>query len=227
MLSDVLLSSLQLNNGWLSLFGGHLRLEFGLQRGPLHTELVAWGWAFGQFQCRHTCILKVWPWCFDHLFRIWHVSYYCHLLGLRAIFLLCGVNIGLPCHMSKILWTLAIRCNFLSSASLFTSKLFSVFVISNVVLSPSNSKLLTPAMCPTITILQRVWPVVEDCLQLITSHPREQLMSTSMLCGILENISFATIERLVEFDCVFSSWCHQSVISGIENVLLIFMRSEL
>ena len=41
-----------------------------------------------------------------------------------------------------------------------------------------------------------------------------------------ENISRATLERSASFECVASCWCHQSVMSGIQNVLVISIELE-
>ena len=68
---------------------------------------------------------------------------------------------------------------------------------------------------------QRVPPVVFDCLQPITSRPREKLDSTPTPCRMLENMSRSTLERSAYFECVSSCCRHQSVMSGIQNVLLI------
>src|SRR5882757_5397582 len=43
---------------------------------------------------------------------------------------------------------------------------------------------------------------------------------------MIENRSWATLERLVNFECLSSCWRHQSVISGIQYVLLISIGSE-
>ena len=72
----------------------------------------------------------------------------------------------------------------------------------------------------------RVSPVVFDCLQPITSRPREKLASTPTPCGMIENMSHATLERSANFECVSSCCRHQSVMSGIQNVLLISIGSE-
>ena len=73
-------------------------------------------------------------------------------------------RLWLPCHITKKSWTLAIQCYFLSSAYLFISESFSVFVVSNTGLSPASIPLLARANCLTMTFLQRVSPVVFDCL---------------------------------------------------------------
>jgi len=70
----------------------------------------------------------------------------------------------LPCHISKKLWTLAILCNFLSSASVFFSESFSVFVLSNDGSAPAKIPWLAQANFLTTTFSRRVSPVVFDCL---------------------------------------------------------------
>jgi len=132
----------------------------------------------------------------------------------------------LPCHISTMLWTLPILYNFLSSASFFSSELLSVFVASNSGSTPAKITLLAWANCFTTTFSQRVSPVVFDCLQPITSRPREILGSTSTPCGMIQNISRATLGTSAFFDCISSCWHHQSVMSGNQNVLLISFGSE-
>ena len=61
----------------------------------------------------------------------------------------------LPCHISKKLWTLAILCNVLSSASVCISELCSVFSVSNNRSAPA--KILS---LPQQTALQRPFPEV-------------------------------------------------------------------
>ena len=132
----------------------------------------------------------------------------------------------LPCHICKKLWTLAILCNLLSSASFFISESFSVFVVSNSASGPAKILSLTQEECLTTTFSRRVSPVVFDCLQPITSWPGEKLVSTPPPCGMTENMSCATLERFAYFECISYCWPHQSVRSGYENVLLISIGSE-
>jgi len=101
----------------------------------------------------------------------------------------------LPCHISKMSWTLAILWIFLSHASLFTSKLWSVFIISRTGSSCAKILRLSPAIRLTMTVSRRFSPVVTDCLQPIRSRQREKLASTLTLCGMVEVISRATLER--------------------------------
>ena len=99
----------------------------------------------------------------------------------------------LPCHISKKSWTMAILCNVLSSTCFFNSKSFSVSVVSNAVQSPANIPLLAPANCVSMSFSWRVSPVVLDCLQPITSRPRENLAYTLTPCSMIENMSHATL----------------------------------
>jgi len=112
---------------------------------------------------------------------------------------------------------------FLSSDSFFISKVFSVCFVSNTGWSPANNPLLSRAHCLTMTSSPRVSPVVLDCLQPITSLPREKLAFTPTVCGMIEIMSRAKMERSAYFEWVSSCYPHQSVISGNNNVLLIFI----
>jgi len=58
----------------------------------------------------------------------------------------------LPCHISKMSWTMAILCNVLSSSSFIISESCSLFVISDTGLLPAKSPLLAWANCLTKTI---------------------------------------------------------------------------
>jgi hypothetical protein len=101
------------------------------------------------------------------------------------------------------------------------SKSFSVSAVSNVAQSPINILVLSQAQCQTMTFSLSIWRVDLDCLQPITSRPRQTLASARTLWGIIENMSHATLERSVYFQCVSSFWGHLSVISGNQNGLLI------
>jgi len=125
----------------------------------------------------------------------------------------------LPCHISQMAWTLAILCNVLSES-------FPVFVVSNAGSSPTKMRVLARPNCLTMTFLRRVSPVGVDCLQPITSRPREKLDSTLPPCGMIENVLHATLERSAYFECIPSCWRHQSVMSGNQNLLLISIGSE-
>ena len=101
-----------------------------------------------------------------------------------------------------------------------------VFIGSNAASFPTNILLLAWANCLIMSFSCRVPPVVCDFLQPMTSHRREKLASTPTPCGMRENMSRATLEWSAYFECV-SSYCHhQSVISSIENVMLISIGWE-
>jgi len=142
------------------------------------------------------------------MFRAWH-----------SFWVAC--RFWLPWHISKTSWTLVILCKLLSFASFFISESFAVFGVSNSASAPAKLQLLAGANWVLTTILRTVSPVVFDCLQPITSQPRENLPSTPSPCGMIENISCATLERSAYFECVPSCCPHHSVISGIQNILKI------
>jgi len=132
----------------------------------------------------------------------------------------------LPCHSSKQLWTLAILYNIICSASLFISKSSLVFVKSTPGSSHTNNPLFAWVNCPTMTFSQRVSPVVSDCFQPITSHPRQKLVSTLRPYGMIENMLRDTLERSANFGWVSFCQSHQSATSGIRSVMLISMVLE-
>ena len=80
--------------------------------------------------------------------------------------------------------------------------------------------LLGQAHCLTTTSSWMVSVVVIDCPQPITFYRREKLASTPMRCGMMVHMSHAAMERSAWLECVYSCWHHQSVMSGIQNVLL-------
>jgi len=132
----------------------------------------------------------------------------------------------LPCQISNKFWTLAILCNYLSSASLFISKSFSVFIVSNAVSSPTNIPVLIWAHCLSMSFLWCVWPLVCNCLQPIRSYLRETLAYTLIRCIMIENILHARLERSLHVECVSSCWHHQSGIVGSVSVLWILICSK-
>jgi len=102
----------------------------------------------------------------------------------------------LPCHISNKWWTLPILCNFHSSASFFISESFSVSDESNSGSGPANNPLLARANIVTTTSSHMVLHIIFDCLHLITSRTREELAPTLTPCGMIENMSCATLEIL-------------------------------
>jgi len=181
---------------------------------------------FWQCKCSHTIMLKS-----DHealtissVSEMYPTVIICLLWARDSSWV--ALRFWLPCHISKKLWTLASLCIFLSSASFFMSELFSVFVESNSRSAPAKILLLGRANCLTMNCWRRVPPVVFDCLQPMTSRPMEKWASTPTLCGMIENISCATLERWACFEFVSACWHHRSVMSGNHNVLLISIGSE-
>jgi len=132
----------------------------------------------------------------------------------------------LPCHISKKLWALAILCNVRSSVYRFISKSFPVFVESNARSSPANIPLFSLANCLTKNSSRWVSQLVFDCLQPMTSRPRDILASTPTPCGMIGNMSRATLERSAYFECVPSCLHQRCGISGIHNVLLMSVGLE-
>jgi len=65
-------------------------------------------------------------------------------------------RLWLPCHISKMPWTLAILCNVFTSTSFFISELFSVFVVSNPGSVPVKIPLLAWANCLIMAFLWKV-----------------------------------------------------------------------
>lgn len=112
---------------------------------------------------------------------------------------------------------------------LYLSLHFQVFIsifVSNPGSSPCNNPLLVSAYCHTTTFLQRVLPAVCDCLQPITSCPRNELPTTLKVCSIIGITSCATLQRSAYFECISTSCRYQSVISRIRNVLLSIVGPE-
>ena len=132
----------------------------------------------------------------------------------------------LPCHISNKSWALAILCKFLSSASLYISGSGSLIVGSSAESSPPKIPIWARAHCLPITFSQRLLPSLLDCLQSISSCHREQPESAPKPSGMIEDLSPTTLQPSAHFECLSSCCSHQSVISGIENVLLISIGSE-
>ena len=135
-------------------------------------------------------------------------------------------SLWLPCHIPHKSWTSAILCNVVCSTSFLISESFSVPVVSNSGSAPAKIPLLGWAHSLSMTCWQRVSPLVFDCLQPITSRPREKLASTWTQCGIIDDMSCITMQRSAYFECLSSCWRHQSVISSNQHVLRISIGSE-
>jgi len=126
----------------------------------------------------------------------------------------------LTCHISNKAWTLAILCNILCSTTLIISELFSVFIVSNAGSLPASIRISTWANCHTMSVLQMLLPVVSDSLHLITSPPRKILASTTTSCDMTENMLHAAMLWSAYFVSFLFRWHQQSVISGIQIVML-------
>jgi len=174
---------------------------------------IPWWWKFDQDALTISAVTEMYP--MAHICLFWPRDSFC----VARKFWLC-------CHISKMSWTLPILCNVLCCASLFMSKLLSVFVVSNTGSSPANNPVLAEENCLITTVLWWVLSVVVDCLQPITSRRREKLASSLIPCAMIENMLHVTLERSAQFECVSSYSRHQSVIPGIHNVLLISIGSE-
>jgi len=132
----------------------------------------------------------------------------------------------LPCHISTKSWTLAILCNLLLSASFSISKSLSVFVVSHCRWWPATILVSARANCPTTPFSRRVLPVIFDCLQPITSQPREKLHSTPKPCCMIGNMPRIASVRSAYFESVSSCYCHHSLISGNQHLLPMSIGSE-
>jgi len=110
----------------------------------------------------------------------------------------------LPFHISKLSWTMAIWWSFFSSASLFTSKLISVLVLSNAGWWLTNITIFSQADCLTMSVSWTVSPLGFDCLQLKNFYPRYVLACTPTTCCMIENILHATIVSLAYIESGFS-----------------------
>jgi len=101
----------------------------------------------------------------------------------------------LPRHISKMFWTLACLSKLLCSASFFHSRSISISAVSNTAQSPANIPLLVQANCLTIPFSLSITPVDLYWLQPMTSRARVYVASTPTPCGIIENMSRATLEK--------------------------------
>jgi len=169
---------------------------------------------------------KVWPGCFDDLFRVRNVSHCGHLLISSAGFLLCSTQVlaALP-HLPKVV-NLGHSVQFPFLHLFLYFHVISVFIVSNAGSAAAKIPILARANFLRTSRSQRVLPVVADCLQPITSRPSEKLASTPTPWGIIEIMSRPTLERSAYLEWVSSCWHHQSVMSGNQNVLLSSIWSE-
>jgi len=131
----------------------------------------------------------------------------------------------LPCHISKMLWILAILCNVVSSALRFILVMYSVLVVSNGGSSGANNALPTRAHCLIMTLAQTVSPVVVDYLQLIVSRTNQKQGYTPTVCGTIEKMLHAIIGWSTYIHCVSSCWRCQLVMTGLPKELLMCIGS--
>jgi len=183
-------------------------------------------WYFWQCECSRTIMMNVWPGCLDDFFDIWNVSYGCHLHVMSAGFLLCSMYVlaALP-HLQKVVdLGHCVQFSFLRLCLQF-HVVFSFCVIKCCEIACQYS-VIGSSKLPYYDFSRSLLPLIVDCLQPITSRPGEKLASTLTPCGIIQNMSSATLERLAYFERVSSRCCHQAVISANQTVLLISMGSE-
>jgi len=161
-------------------------------------------------------MLNVWLGSFSNFHSIWNICCGCHLHVMNTIFL-CFIMyvLGAPPHFEEVV-VLGLSVKNFSSASHISSQLFSGCVISNTGILYATIPLLACAHGIALTFLDRVSPGVFDSLLPKTSRTRVTLAYTIRACGMIENMSCSTVERLVYFECVSSCWQHQLVICGIK-----------
>jgi len=170
-------------------------------------------WKFNHDAIMSSTVSETWPIAVNSLF--WARDSFC-----------VACRLWLPCHISKMSWTLTMVCNCVSTTSRFDCQSFSDFIVCSGGLSPVNISLFTSANYLSILVSARVSPVVFDCLQPLMSCQREKLASTPTPCGMGGHMLCPTLEWLVYFKCI-SSCCHcRLVICSIQNVLLVSMGLE-
>ena len=182
--------------------------------------------SFWQLKCSRTIMMKELPRCFDHLFRVRNVSHSSHLLVMSAGFLLGSTQVlaAVPQLETIVNLSHSVQVPFLH---LFLHSLV-VFCVPyiKVRVSAGPNPCIGSSELPWTTMSRVVSLGVYDCLQLIISQLREKLASNPTACGMIESTSHATLEESTYFDCVSSCWCHQSDMSGNQNILLITTGSE-
>ena len=151
-------------------------------------------------------------------FRVCPVCIHAHSAGISSW-------VWNDSHLKEILHQLSWSPSMQHTSS-FISESFFVFVLSISSSLPAKIQVLARANCLRTTVSQWVSPVVFDCLQLITSHPREKLASTPTPCGMIEKMSCAPFERSAYCECVSSCWHLQLVVSCIQSIQLISIGSE-
>ena len=181
--------------------------------------------SFWELKCSRTSMLNELPGCIDDLVHVRNVSHSGHLLVLSLGFFWVARRFWLTCLISKKSWTLAILCNFLSSASFFISQLFAMLIVSNSGSALARIRLLALANCLTTTFLRWLPPVVFNCLEPIKFWTQEKLASTPTPSGMIENMSRTTLARSAYLECFSFYWRHQSVMSVEQHELLISIGS--
>ena len=214
-----------LDNSWFCWFGGHWSLSSSCRE--VHCGQSLWQrWSFWQFKCSHIIMWKESPGCIDDLFRVQKSSYGCHLLVSSPRFLLCITLVlaALP-HPQKVVdLGHSVQCSFFWLYLHF--RVVSVFIVSNTGSLPANIPLFVSANYHTTTFFWRVSPELFHCLQPITSRSREKLASTPTACSVIQKMSCATLQRSAYLECVSFFCRNQSVISGMQNILLISIGSK-
>lgn len=171
-------------------------------------------------------MLKVCPEYINDLFRNWNVFYSCHISILSTWFLLGSTEVlaALP-RLQKVV---DLGHSVQLSVHSFSLQFYVVFSFRSIQYRIIAGKFPVVVSC----ILHH-----NDCLmeglacgfQLPPSDnisPKGTLASTPLQCGMIENMLRASFERSAYFECVSSSWGHQLVILGNQNVLLISMGLE-
>jgi len=171
-------------------------------------------------------MLNDWAGCIDELLGVQGVSDRRHLLVLGARFLLCSMSVlaALPHLQTARMLGYSVQCPVFGNFLYFQvviGVLCTQFWV-NIYENPIIGQMIWPCS----DFLCRISAVVIDYLKPITSRQREKLVWTTTPCSMLENISRTTLERSMCFESVYSCSRHQSVMSGIQNVLQISIWLE-
>lgn len=78
-----------------------------------------------------------------------------------------------------------------------------------------------------MSCLGRVSPVLFDCLEPNISGGQTQLASPRTRCTLIMTISLTRLQRFAYYDCVACYWRKQAAVSGIRNVRVFSIGSEL
>jgi len=182
-------------------------------------------WFLHQLECSHTSMLKVWPGCIYNLFSIRNIFFSCHLLVLNARVILCSkyVMAAQPYLQKVVDHGHSVQDSSLHPGLHF-QRVFRFFCIECRVIA--QYPIIYSTKLPHYDCLMNGNAC--GCWQSPASNISLQgkLRSTLTSCGMIQNPLYATIERSVYIKCISSCWHHQSVISGIHNVLPIPMQLE-